>query len=307
MTDAGYDFWNREVHDPSHVHWMALPEVREWINRRVSGDPAVWPLDWFARVVPGRRFARALSVGCGAGALERDLVERGLVDRVDAFDGSLASLAVARSEAARAGRADRIRYFAADFNRPALPRAAYDAVFVHQALHHVAKLEKLLRAIRRALKPDGLLYLEEYVGPSSNDWDAATLAPYAAIYAALPREIRRSDRLLPPVEVADPSEAIRSAEIREQLRVGFHVEQERGYGGNLLSTLLPSLDLERAGAETVRALIAREAALLAAGEPDFYAVIVARPLGGLAGRVADLRYFLEPKLRRAGRELGFGR
>ena len=104
-------------------------------------------------------------MGCGTGALERDLVRRDLCAHVDAFDGSLASLALARSEARREGMADRIRYLAADFNRPALPRATWDLILFHQSVHHVARLERVYRDVARALAPDGLLYLDEYVGP----------------------------------------------------------------------------------------------------------------------------------------------
>jgi ubiquinone/menaquinone biosynthesis C-methylase UbiE len=61
---------------------------------------------------------------------------------------------------------DGIRYFAADFNRCNLPRRAYDAVFFHQSLHHVAYVERLFAQVWRTLKPSGLLYLDEYIGSS---------------------------------------------------------------------------------------------------------------------------------------------
>jgi SAM-dependent methyltransferase len=281
---------------------MGYPAVRAEINRRIGGGKELWPLDWFAATYPGRTFDRALSIGCGTGALERDLLQRELCGSIDAFDGSIASLSLARRAATRGG-GDRIRYFAADFNRPAFPRGAFDAVFIHQALHHVAKLEKLLREILLALKPNGLLYLEEYVGPSRHAWTDGKLAPLARLYDELPRELRSFDRIPAPIQADDPSEAIRSDEIREQLAIGFRIEHERGYGGNLLAVILPSLDLERAGEATVRQLIAKESALLAAGARDFYAVIVGRPATGAAKLAANLRYFFEPKLKRLGREV----
>jgi hypothetical protein len=62
---------------------------------------------------------------------------------------------------------------------------------------------------------------------------------------------------LPPIEIDDPSEAIRSAEIREQLAVGFEIEHERGYGGNVLAVILPALDLARLDEATLRDLFER--------------------------------------------------
>lgn len=302
-TDAGCAFWNREIQSPSYSEWMGIPAVREHINRRIGGGKPRWPLDWFEGAYPGRTFPRALSIGCGAGALERDLVSRGLCGIIDAFDGSVASLAVARRTAAMAGVGDRARYFAADFNRPTLPRRSYDAVFIHQALHHVAKLEKLLRAVLLALRPGGILYLEEYVGPSRHEWSAERVRPLAEIYGSLPRPSRRFEALAPPIQVDDPSEAIRSGEIREQLAIGFRLEHDRGYGGNLLAVILPSLDLARTEPATIDRLIELEGARIAAGEPDFYAVLVARPKVGFRRALASVRYFLEPKAKRVVREL----
>ena len=128
---------------PSAV--IAHPLVREYINSSLGEGTPVWPMDWLERVLKGRRFGRALSIGCGDGALERDLILRGLCQSVDAVDASLQSLHLARTAADAAGDHGRIRYFAADFNEPCLARSTYDIVFFQQSMHHVAKLEKLLR------------------------------------------------------------------------------------------------------------------------------------------------------------------
>src|SRR5439155_14466343 len=141
------NFWDREGSSTAFhaTNWMQNPTVHEYINASIgTPEHPLWPLDWFEQWLGDRRFKRALSIGCGTGALERDLVRRNLCDRVDAFDGSLTSLAIARDEARRAGVDRRVGYFVSDFNRPAHPRRRYDVVFVHQAMHHVAKLEKLM-------------------------------------------------------------------------------------------------------------------------------------------------------------------
>jgi len=303
VHDKSRDFWNREVQAPTYVEWMGIPLIRRRINRLVSGEEGGWPLDWFERAYPGKKFERALSIGCGTGALERDLARRGICGSILAFDASMASLAIARREARAAGVADRIHYYAADFNAPILPGRSFDAVFIHQALHHVAKLEKLLREVLKALRPGGIFYLEELVGPSRDAWSAERLRPLAEAYAALPRELRRFDALPAPIQDDDPSEAIRSGEIREQLAIGFDVEHDRGYGGNALAVLVPSLEPGAAGEAMVARLIAFEDELLARGEPHFYAVLATRPKAGFRGALASARYFLEPKIKRVGREV----
>src|SRR5258706_1157160 len=106
------NFWDREVLDRQHVPWMGIDEVRVYLNRLIGGDEPLWPIEWFERWAGERRFDRALSIGCGAGELERQLVERGIVRSVDAFDGSVVSLREARLAADATGHGDRMRYFA---------------------------------------------------------------------------------------------------------------------------------------------------------------------------------------------------
>lgn len=299
---TGCDYWDQEVAEKSHQDWMSRLDVRLYINTAISGRPGGWPFDWLQETLPGRRFPRALSVGCGSGALERDLIRRNLADTVEAFDASVHSLYRAREEAAREGMSDRISYFAWDFNEPRLSRGRYDAVFFHQSLHHVGKLEKLLRAVLHALKPDGIVYLDEMIGPSRTYWNDRTVKPYREFYQTIPREYRYLDKLPYPVQASDPTEAIRSGEILTQLRIGFEITDFRGYGGNLVAVIYPALKEDRIPDELLRELIEREKQMLARGDAHFHAVMIARPKQGLAQRVASARYFVEPKLKRIGRE-----
>lgn len=294
-------FWDREVVDPTYVSWMANPAVRRYINASISGDPDCWPIDWLLRTFPGLHVPSALSIGCGTGALERDLLARGICDRMTAFDGSQVSIDVARAEAGKANLSNRVTYFVADFNEPRLPANAYDAVFFHQSAHHVAKLEKIFRAVLRALKPGGMLYLDEFVGPSRTDWHGERLAALRAFYARLPREARLHEELPVPIKPEDPSEAIRSSEILPQLRIGFDVEHLRGYGGNILSVIFGNL--RDHNDDLVDRLIEAERQILRAGEPPFHAVIVARPKTGARKAFASARYFAVPKLKRIVREV----
>ncbi|HVG23652.1 MAG TPA: class I SAM-dependent methyltransferase [Thermoanaerobaculia bacterium] len=292
-------YWDREVVAQEYQSWMTHPRVRWAINSAVAGSPQAWPLDWFGAWLQGRTFGRGLSIGCGSGGLERDLLRRGLVDEIDAFDGSPESLRIAREEAAKSGVAERVHYTEGDFNEPRLPRAAYDAVFAHQSLHHVRKLEKLFRAVLGALTPDGIFYLDEYVGPSREQWNATSFAAHRALYDMIPEGQRRVSVLPLPIEVEDPSEAIRSDEILRELQVGFEIVERRDYGGNVLAPIFPYVDQSDA---LVDMLITAEQELLSAGQPSFYTVAIARPRRGVAARIADARYFAVPKLKRAARE-----
>lgn len=293
------EFWNREVVERTHVTWMGDPLVRSYINESLSGSPHGWPLNWFTEWLQGRTFGRALSIGCGSGGFERDLIGRGLCQEFDAFDGSAESIRIAKQEAGRAGMADRIHYSVADFNEPRLPSNVYDAVFAHHSMHHVAKLEKLYRALLRAMKPGALFYMDEYIGPSRHEWTDENFAAHRAIYDALPRSARTIDLLPMPIQPFDPSEAIRSAEIIPELKGGFEILEKRDYGGNVLSVMYAYTD----GSVTER-LIEAEREMLRRGAEPYHAVIVARPKRGAARLAARARYFIVPKVKRVLRELG---
>jgi SAM-dependent methyltransferase len=303
MTDvrAAGAFWDREIVEQTHANWMDQPLVRASIDEMIGGSVPMPQGDWFVSRLNGRTFERALSIGCGAGNLEREAIRRNVCKSMDAFDGSVHSLHLARTAAVRDGYGDRIRYFASDFNRPVLPRDTYDIVFFNQSLHHVGKLEKLYRAILLAMKRDAVLYIDEYIGPSRTQWSDALIAPHRAVFASLPPEVRKTDFLPLPIQADDPSEAIRSGEILEQLTIGFHIDAMRNYGGNLLAVLFPLIDWSHAPSDLLPRLIEQDRAMAARG--SYYALIVARPSRGLRKLYACVRWWLEPKVKRVLRAI----
>lgn len=191
-----------------------------------------------------------------------------------------------RSAARRAELAglESLRYRRADLDRLTLEDlGAVEIVFFHQSLHHVRELEHCLETVARALPVDGLLYLDEYVGPSRDQWSADLLGAAQAAFDGLPNDVKRRAKLELPVDWRDPSEAIRSVEILPVTSELFEIIEQRDYGGNLLAVIYPWLDLERVDslgkADVLSRLLDAEEALLADGAPSFYTVAVARPRG----------------------------
>ncbi len=272
-------FWNA-AHDGGGIAtWAAEPSVRRSINRRISGSPDVWPIEWFRnQVAPPQPFPRALSLGCGDGALERDLKSKGLCATLLGLDISERALELARDRARAEGWSG-LDYARADLDRLHLEPESYEAVFVHQALHHVRELEACLEQVRRALTPDGIFYLDEYVGPSRHEWSRELLEAAEDAYQRLPRRARRRRRLQLPVDWRDPSEAVRSSEIGPLVTEAFEVRERRDYGGNLLAVIYPHLHLDAlapaARQEVLDLLITGEDELLAAGAPSYYTVMIA--------------------------------
>jgi SAM-dependent methyltransferase len=226
-------YWSRAFAAGGVETWLAEPAVRRYVNARVSGSPDSWPMEWLASRYHGG-FERAVSLGCGDGALERDLRCKSLCRWVVGIDLSTGALALAVGRARAAG-IRKIAYVRQDLNALALPEEVFDAAFFHQALHHVEDLESCLAEVASSLKPGGMLYLDEYVGPSRSEWRRSLLDEAEAVYQSLPRVVRRRRRLALPLDWRDPSEAIRSSDILPALAARFAIELRRDYGGTFLS------------------------------------------------------------------------
>jgi SAM-dependent methyltransferase len=274
----------------SHMEeiWLANPAVREAVNRRITGSSHRWPLDWFQEAFADRLpFEESVTVGCGAGALERDLVSRGICRRITGIDVAGPPLEKARQEAAAAGLEDRISYVQADGREYLAEREGHlDGVFFHASLHHFDRLDYLLRLAARALTPRGLFYADEYVGPSRHQWHPLRLLQANLAYYALPRAVRRTGLVRAPVNAEDPTEAVASHEIVPAIHRCLRVLEQRDYGGNLLSLIYPNLRRPDAGSslraqaefqEAVQKLLRWEGSLLGRARSYFTLIVASQP------------------------------
>ncbi|HEY8613998.1 MAG TPA: class I SAM-dependent methyltransferase, partial [Roseomonas sp.] len=233
-------------------YWLAHPMVRDRVNRLASGRADQDAYGHLADLLAARGWrlpiGHALSLGCGFGGLERDLVGRGLVTRMDALDLAEGAITEARRLAEEAGLGGRIHYQVADLEAADFAPGSADVVFAHSSVHHVERLEELFAAVKRALRPGGVLHLYEFVGPTRFQWTDAQLELGNALLDSLPERLRRlpngepKGRLTrPTIEqmlAVDPTEAIRSEDILPLVREHFTVIEERRLGGALLHHVL---------------------------------------------------------------------
>ena len=223
------------------------------------------------------------------------MARAGIADDIDAIDGSPVSINIAREKASEE-RLSMIHYRVADLNRVRLPRGLYEAVVFHQSLHHVSSVEKLLERVLVSLKPNGLLFLDEWTGPSRFEWNDEKLARASSLFAAVPGRWRKWPELRVPIEVDDPSEAVRSSAILPAVHRLFDVLLERPYGGHLVSVLLPQLERALIPPEELGRMIAEWLAIEDADlrqDPgsSYYTALLAAPRTGaerIAARLASL-------------------
>jgi SAM-dependent methyltransferase len=234
------------VRDLERVSWTGIPQIHLNHNYLITGSRDRYWIDWLCgEFFPAGDAGDTLSLGCGAGHVDRLFKQYGFRFRsFTGFDISPAAIDRARTMADEVHLAPVVRYSASDLNRIALAPGSCDFIYSFQSLHHIEALEHLLDECRRALRPGGLLLVNEFVGPSRFQWTDRQLEMANALVAALPADLRRDlthggvkarvER--PTIEqmvTHDPSEAVRSAEIERLVKARFDVVGEWNWGGTL--------------------------------------------------------------------------
>jgi ubiquinone/menaquinone biosynthesis C-methylase UbiE len=111
-----------------------------------------------------------LDVGCGPGTITADLALLVAPGEVVGLDASAEVVDQARAYAAGLGVAN-LRFEVGDLFAPDFPDASFDVVHLHQVLQHVRDPVSALVALRRVLRPDGVLAARD------SDYAAFTWAP----------------------------------------------------------------------------------------------------------------------------------
>jgi len=225
--------------------WLTSNEVlRDYVFPRFGG------VDWYTyvhqRYCPAPR-KLGLSLCCGNGHVERILLWRKIVAACEGVDLSPECIAACRQEAQTAGLTG-LRYRVADVERMRLPRNRYDLVVGWMALHHLQNLPRVFAQVRRSLTRDGILLVNEYVGPARFRIPQSQVDLMNEWLARLPDQLKRElsgevrQRAVPlnleDLVAHDPSEAICSDQILPLISREFEVVEEIPYGGALLQLLL---------------------------------------------------------------------
>ncbi len=273
--------------------WAECPIVnQEYICPLISGEAHVGWLEYVARKYYLTPVSIALSLGCGGGGLERHGLQLQIAQRFDAFDVSDDALQLAKEEAEKSGQLASINYTASNLNKLEFAENVYDAAFASQSVHHIEALEHYMQQVSRCLKPGGYFIINEFVGPNQFQWTDVQLAHCQRLLEEIPELYRQTIREpgvkhnveRPTIEFMngyDPTEAIRSTNIIEELERQFEIIERRDFGGTLLHLVLDNiagnLSDSDEGKTILRNLFAEERRLIESGEigSDF-TLLVAR-------------------------------
>jgi len=280
--------------DTSPRQWTSIPVLQERIRIRITGDPHV-NIPAYIRGKYGQEETqwKALSLGCGMGRKELAWFAAGGISRLDAYDLSGKRIAEAQRLAAAAGMEKQVRFIRGDVRYLQLQKHAYDLIILDDALHHFTPLRSILRNIASWLAPQGLLVVNEFVGPTRFQWTDRQMELANDLIAGAPAKLRvRADGTpRPPVRrsgtlamiMYDPSEAVESSSILPSLHQMFTVQEESLYGGALLHLIFKDIAHhflqpdEEALAYLRRCMDAEDGAMQRGDIASDFAFVVAQP------------------------------
>src|SRR6266480_1316738 len=177
------------------------------------------------------RFEHGLTLGCGAGRLERALIKEGICRSLHGIDISEKAIAAARAVAKEQSLP--LTYEVADLNFAELPEKTFDLVAAQTSLHHILFLERAADQIWHSLKTDGYLWIHDFIGETQWQYDPKRLSITNHILAILPEKFRKNKinaRLTTelkrpePGMLGSPFESIRSSEIISIFERWFTIE-----------------------------------------------------------------------------------
>ncbi len=247
-VDKAQEIIKRAMADRSVYDAMAARENEVWgkvLPNREGSEAAIKDAEASAKLGVARhnsslfrvakekdlKFERGLTLGCGAGRLERALVHRGVCRSFHGIDISEKAVANAREIAKEQNLP--LTYEVADLNFLRIPEKAFDLVVAQNSLHHVLFLEHVAEQVWRSLKNHGYLWIHDFIGETQGQYDPKRLSIMNRILAILPEKFRRNkinNRVrteIPcrePGHLSSPFESIRSRDIIRVFERWFTIE-----------------------------------------------------------------------------------
>jgi SAM-dependent methyltransferase len=147
------------INDPQYVATQYQTaknlNVRIQLHQQFSTNKYGWPR-WVFDQFNFSPQARILELGCGAGDLWRENIDRVPAGwEITLSDASAGMLEQAQQNLGTSGR---FKFEQVDIQSIPVESQSFDGVIANHMLYHVPDLNKALGEVRRVLKPDGVFY-----------------------------------------------------------------------------------------------------------------------------------------------------
>ncbi|MFB3883108.1 MAG: class I SAM-dependent methyltransferase [Armatimonadota bacterium] len=245
-------FWDSRTGPQPRQSWWQLPRCLQHRDEMLTGSRSKDFVALLRETLIPQSVPLGVSFGSGGCQYEERIVNGGLAERMECWELSAERCRLARQRL-EPKYGSRITVINDDLLASRYPPASVDLVYVHDALHHVRELERVLGAIAVMLKPAGVFVVDDFFGPTGMQWTEQQTRVCNDILAILPTELRRlvrnpsatKERVSRPdpkrLWEADPSECVRSSEMLDLLRERFAIVLDRPVGGAVFHPLLSGI------------------------------------------------------------------
>jgi SAM-dependent methyltransferase len=233
--------WSMHSTPQASSYWANFLLVREIYQKRVTGNPS---LSWYTWKIQERAspFGRVLVFGDGKGMAAEAAFVRNDTHEVIYFN-------ISRGECRDFERLFSghhfdfpFRYVIGDANRFDFTQlGTFDTIISVGTFHHFENFERIFPLLNQILKSDGLLYADEFIGPSQWQYEELIIELINQHLNSLPNKLLLSRKTVIGEEFyrlwkngLDPSESIRSGELDQWLRKSFAVIEACPFNGTFL-------------------------------------------------------------------------
>lgn len=249
--------WNKKLRTLSsfknefiHSNWWIIPAIQNRMNEKISGNKSISYEEYITKkylIVTQDKFL--ISIGCGTGSHEIKLASLHPAMQIIGYDISESVLEEARNKAIHAS-VKNISFIKADIYNVVFAQDAVDYFLFNASLHHLHQIDSFIKEkILPALRKNGLIILNEYVGPNRMHFPESQIKESSALLQYIPQQKRkisltnliksRSYRLGKlRMLFSDPSECAESENILSVIHSYFTTLEEKPLGGNLLMPAL---------------------------------------------------------------------
>lgn len=238
--------WDRQV--LPNKNWSAIQRIVEFTNKLCTGNERMEYTNYIAnKYLKSKVHLKGLSIGSGRGHFEIEWARATSFYELIGVDISKKCVDSANRRA-QENKMSEVNFCCGDLLNMSLPEDYYDIVICHASLHHMKHVSALIQRIFLTLKKGGLFVVDEYVGPRRMQYTDKQIKIANELLSKIPMKYKKRWNLksikneihrpgILRMILSDPSEAVESDLILEQVQKHFKTVELALRGGTILSPL----------------------------------------------------------------------
>ncbi|MDF2511038.1 MAG: hypothetical protein K0S04_904 [Herbinix sp.] len=178
----GAEYWSDYREDANRTRWWQSPTIISHYNEIICGkkvdgwNSGAIELLKSKKLIPLYGFEEAISIGCGSGNKEIDLLKRGIVKHFTCIDIAKGMIEKAQENARVNGVEHQIEFICGDLFSLPHAKECYDLVFWDSSLHHMESADKAVEISYNWLKQGGLFFCNDFIGNNRFQWSDMQMA-----------------------------------------------------------------------------------------------------------------------------------